>query len=164
MIVHTEDPPNPLIKTEYLKVISNYKLKDFICIKKPRELKNSDAPLICEIRDFQLHQILRLYNGFYYKTGKYKKEELERNPSKYIKVENKIFELWCSKEELEITQTGNLTFGDWWTLDVEPSHRNKYGCEFNKKNFERELKDAKDHVKKRGGKKAHLSHPKITWY
>lgn len=167
--------------------------KDFGSITLNR-VSEEEAPLICNIKDFQLNQNLRFYKGEYYKDNEI--NFLEKNKQgrlsaytairlmillrkkstegysyvhnkKFILVGKRIFEKWCKKSELCITQTGNLTFSSWWTLDVEPIHINKSNKKFNKNNFERELKKAKEYYNKYRNKNSdhdHLSYPRIKWF
>ncbi len=84
----------------------------------------------------------------------------------YILIGRHIYEYYCDKKDLCVTQTGNTIFGDWWTLDVEPRHVNKNNILFNKKNFERKLEEATKFVEKRNKnrkKEIYFSHPKIKW-
>jgi len=158
------------IKEEYLKVISTYRLSEFNELYDIVKISEREAPLICNIIDYKLNIKLRLYNNFYYsntdswKKKAFKKEDIKENYDQFIRVNNELFKIWCAKNKLEITQTGNLAFGDWWTLDIEPTHYNKVGCNFSKKNFEREVKEAKKFFEKNKPKEAHLSIPKIEWF
>ena len=158
-------------------------------------VSNEEAPLVCNIRDFQLNQNLRFFEGDYYVDSKkhisldlgnkqgrltdytsirliiaLRKKESDDSCTrnrKFILVGKRIYEKWCKKSDLCITQTGNMTFSSWWTLDVEPKHGNKFNKKFNKKNFERELKGAREHYNKyRNKKESHdqFSYPKIKWF
>jgi len=151
-----------------------------------------DAPLICNIKDFQLNQTLRLFKGYYYgdfdrwnhtfyfkdKQGRLtdktaialmvelRKKETTYYPTRgkhYLIVGKRIYVRWCKKSELKITQTGNTMFGDWWTMDIESAT----GLSFTKKNFNKELDKTKRWVEKKNKgrkKKIHFSYPRIKWF
>ena len=138
------------------------------------EVTQKESPLICNIRDYRLNQNLRLYKGSYYSdydtwnNKKYSSKDVDgKNQSEFIKVGKKLFRYWCKKSELCVTQTGNMTFSSWWTVDIEPHHVNKSNVRFSKKNFERVFNGAKAHYEKYRNRKSdhdHFSYPKIKWF
>lgn len=87
---------------------------------------------------------------------------------KYIIVGKRIYKRWCKKSELYITQCGNMMFSSWWTVDIETMNPNKSHVRFNKKNFEKELKDARKYYNERRGKRGDnhdsFSCPIIKWF
>lgn len=153
------------LKKEYLDVVKKYNLKDFDNLLE--HVDEKQAPLICTIKRHDSKYDLRLYNGYYYQSMKERKENT--NPAKYIKVNDKFFEQWCSKSILSITQTGNMMFSSWWSVDIEPSHQGKTNTIFSKKNYERIMKEATDYYNKhrsktRGDAHDHFSYPEVTWH
>lgn len=154
-----------------------------------------EAPLICNIKDYRVNQTLRLFQGNYYsdfdrwnnklffaeKQGRLTRKtaltlmvEERKNAScyssmrnvKYILVGRRIYKKWCKKADLQITQTGNILFGDWWSLDVEPYHINKSNKSFSRKNFDRILAQTKKWIAKKNTNrrtKIFFSYPKIKW-
>jgi hypothetical protein len=166
------------------------------------EVTEEEAPLICNIKDYDLNQNLRLYNKNYYsdwdkwnnkfifkeKQGRLTertaiilmvklREEKEKNtnfyPASYseefILIGKRIYKKYCKKSELFITQCGNMLFSSWWSVDIETANENKKCVHFNKENFEKELKEAKEHYDKyksktRGDGHNYFSYPKIKWF
>jgi len=152
------------------------KVFEALCEEEKQELKEiteEQAILICSIKDYKLNQNIRLYNDYYYTdfdkwdNKKYSKKDIKgKNLNDFIKVNGKLYSKWCRKSKLCITQTGNITFGNWWSMDIEPSHINKANVEFSKENFMRELKERKEYIKKldKGRKeKIYFTYPKIKW-
>jgi len=87
----------------------------------------------------------------------------------YILIGKRIYKKWCKKSELFITQCGNMMFSSWWSLDIETRNENKKCVLFNKKNFEKELKEAREYYAKhksktRGDGHNSFSYPKIKWF
>lgn len=91
----------------------------------------------------------------------------------FILIGRRIYKRYCKKSNLSITQTGNMIFNSWWCVDVEPTHQNKLNKIFNKKNFEKELKEAREYYNKKRSKKGNnlsgywddsFSYPKIKWF
>jgi len=98
--------------------------------------------------------------------------KIEKNHKKYSSVLNqefylvgtKLYEKYCKKSQLGITETGNTLFGDWWSLWVETKHNeNLIYKKFTRANFEKSLASAQKFVKSHK-KKIFFSHPKIQWY
>lgn len=156
------------------------------------QVSNEEATLICNIKDYQLDQDIRLFKNKYFtdfntwtskkyfdKQGRFSEKtaleemiKLRKEQEKryypvssciYLLIGKKIFVEYCKKTELMITQTGNTLFGDWWTMDIEPRHVNKSNLRFNKKNFERELEKTKKWLSKKT-KDIHFTYPKIKWF
>lgn len=78
-----------------------------------------------------------------------------------------LYQSLCKKTELSITQCGNTSFGDWWSIDIEPKHQGKRNTRFTKGNFLRILKATKLWVDKRNigrNKEIYFSYPKVKWY
>lgn len=82
----------------------------------------------------------------------------------YYLIGKKLFQEWCKVADLSITQCGNTTFGDWWSLDIEPRHSGKSNVRFSIEKFNKELEKAKKWVDIRNkdrAKKIYFTYPKI---
>lgn len=82
----------------------------------------------------------------------------------YYLIGKKLFQEWCRKSELSITQCGNITFGNWWSLDVEQKHLGKRNIKFNIKRFNKEVEETKKWIdinNKGREKKIYFTVPKI---
>jgi len=158
------------------------------------KIPQKDVTKICRIGEYQKNQTLVLYKGWYYsdfdkfstsvnkvislenrvseKTAKKFLEKIKKDHLKYSSVLNlefyligtKLYQKYCKKSELGITETGNTLFGAWWSLWIEPKHNvNLTYKKFTRKNFEKALSKAEKWVKSHK-KKIHFSSPKIQWY
>ena len=149
-----------VVKKEYLDVIRDYRLSDFKTVLEVRSIPENDAPLVCII-DKTLY--LRLYNSFYYSSVK----KIEGDDVfEYIRVNGKLYKRDCRKEVMAITETGNITFGDWWSIHIEHSHSNKSNTVFNKENYDRIVEEGKNWIKKKNKDrvtKIYLTYPRVKW-
>lgn len=144
------------VKKFFKATISHFNEDDFQPLQKVKELADEDAPLICKIDDAGF----RLYKGHYFREA----EEEVKNPGDYIKVKDKIYQSYCPQALMAITRTGNISFGNWWSLHIEKTHcfsKDKY---FNESNFKRTKLEAELHIKKHNrSDETSLSIPKIEW-
>jgi len=143
-------------------------------IKIPKE----DTIKICMIKGYKSNQTLVLFDGYYYsdlhkfspsvkkiislenkvteKAAKKFLDKIKNDHLKYSSVMNlkfyligtKLYQKYCKKSKLGITETGNTLFGDWWSLWVESMHNsNLTYTKFTRKNFEKKLSKAQKWVK-----------------
>ncbi|MDP3025906.1 MAG: hypothetical protein Q8O10_10300 [candidate division Zixibacteria bacterium] len=85
----------------------------------------------------------------------------------YYLVGKNLFSSLCPVSELSITRCGNITFGDWWSLGIEPRHQGKNNIPFTKERFLKELaKDKKRIATQNKGrtKKIYFSYPRVKWF
>lgn len=155
-----------VVKKEYLDAIRDYRLSDFKTVLEVRSISENDAQLVCIIDKTTIDKTryLRLYNSFYYWSVK--KIEGNDDVFEYIRVNRKLYKRDCRKEVMSITQTGNTTFGDWWSMHIEHSHSNKSNTVFNKKNYDRIVEEGKNWIKEKNKNrvtKIHFSYPKVKW-
>lgn len=147
------------VRDEYLATINNYSLSDFKDIFKVKIVSENDAKIVCIVD----RREWRLYNDFYY----FKAKKIERNPLDHIRVNGKLFRRGCQKELMMITQTGNTTFGSWWSMSIE-EHSHRGGIQFTKENYEKILEKAKQFVdrrnKNRRGENVYFRYPKVKWF
>lgn len=139
-------------KQEYENVTKEYTLKDFEALRTIREISDAEAPIV-----FKMNKtiIVRVYKNFYYSSaiGKTDAPAFE-----HIKVEGTVYVRLCRTELMEIKQTGNVTFGDWWSTSIESGTPNEKTL-FNKRNYERHIKKTKAWLKKT----ARSRYSKINW-
>ena len=149
-----------VVKKEYLDTIRDYRLSDFKTVLEVRSISGNDAQLVCII---DKNRYLRLYNDFYYWSVK----KIEGDDVfEYIRVNGKLYKRDCRKMVLAITQTGNTTFGDWWSMSIEYSHSNKSNAVFNKQNYDRIVEEGKNWIRKKNKNrvtKIHFSYPRVKW-
>jgi len=148
------------VKKEYLDIIKDYRLSDFKTVLEVRSIPENDAPLVCVI---DKTSYLRMYKGFYYWSVK----KIEGNDVfEYIKVNGKLYKRDCRKEVMSITETGNTTFGDWWSMHIEHHHVNKSNRVFNKENYDRIVEERKNWIRGKNKDrvtKIYFSYPKAKW-
>ena len=128
------------VRDEYIETIANHTIKEFRPMLEPPIVSDEDAPVVFRITRYDKTQEYRLHHGLYYiEVGK----DEEVNVIDHIKVNGKVYKELCRPERLSITQHGNTTFGDWWSIDIDTGIS---GPVFYRPNWERELAKAQAYV------------------
>jgi len=149
-------------KEEYKNTIEKYTLADFAPLKTIREVSDKEAPVAFKLTKYGKTNTVRIYKNVYYGSLV---EKTDASAWEYIKVDGVIFVQLCRIELMEIKQTGNITFGDWWSTSIERGTPNEKTL-FNKANYERHLSETEAWLKKSTGKnydKVNWNPPQIEW-
>ena len=146
------------IRDSYIESLSKYHPNDFDDLKIVREVQEADAPIVFNIKAYERSSDFRIYKGFYYASVGGKAEKMDE--LQYIRVKDELYLRGGKAEGYTIEQTGNLMFGDWWSIGFTSGGT---GTPFNKENWEKKLAEAEAFVKEHGGKDVRYNPPKITW-
>lgn len=68
--------------------------------------------------------------------------------SYFILIGRTLYQRWCKIKDLCITTTGNMLFGQWFSIDIESRHCNKINILLTKKNYFKALNKAKKYFNK----------------
>ncbi len=151
-------------KATYLDTITRYALADFEPITSIRQLSDKDAPIICKLTNYDKVSALRLYNGYFYEQS----DKTEGDPFDYIKVAGGLYKRTCRQELMQITQTGNTLFGNWYSIHIE-NRTDRYNPDaiFNQENYKKVIQETTHMLKERLTEEvfARLSftYPKVEW-
>jgi len=126
------------VKKAYLDTVNNYSLEDFKPLLEPRAVSDHEAPVVFRITGIGDALEYRLYHGFYYRT-----REVDGDPFDYIEVDAKTYVRYCRPDQLKITETGNTTFGDWWSVSIQ---KTSGGIVFNRANWEKTITEATSRI------------------
>ena len=55
--------------------------------------------------------------------------------SYFILIGRTLYQRWCKVKDLCITTSGNMSFGQWYSVDIEPRHCNKGNTLLTRKNY-----------------------------
>lgn len=149
-------------KEEYEDTVKNYTLKDFEALRTIREVSDVEAPIAFKMTKYDKPNIVRIYKNVYYSSLI---EKTDAPTWEYIKADGVVYVRLCRTELMEIKQTGNITFGDWWNTGLEKGTPNEKTL-FNKENYERHIEETTAWLKKRTGeeyKKINWNPPQIEW-
>lgn len=144
----------------YINTIKNYSLKDFEDLKVIREVPESEAPVIFAVKCHERSSTYRICKDFLYASVEGKAENLDA--LHYLRIGNKLYLRGGKAESYTIRETGNITFGDWWSLSFEAGGS---GRPFNKASWEKALAEAENRITKKRGSSSEVAFnpPIITW-
>ena len=134
----------------------------------------AEAPLIAIVGAKTKTTEYRLYRWHYYSNrdcrGKKITHKDDPKNGDYIQVGKQAYRKLCPKNELCITVSSNLMFGNWLSVGIEERHSGKYNSPFTKENFEKIMAESRARVEKfdkkikgSSGKKTYFSYHKIRW-
>ena len=127
------------VKKAYLDTVNNYSLEDFKPLLEPRKVLDQDALVVFRITGIGDALEYRLYQGFYYRTGR----EVDGDPFNYIEVDDMTYVRYCRPDQLRITETGNTTFGNWWSVSIQ---KTAGGIVFNRENWKGTITEATSRI------------------
>ncbi|GAG78646.1 unnamed protein product, partial [marine sediment metagenome] len=80
----------------------------------------------------------------------------------YLRIGNELYLRGGKAESYTIKETGNISYGDWWSLSFEAGGSRK---PFNKASWEKALAEAENYIIKRRGSSSEVTFnpPIITW-
>jgi len=76
----------------------------------------------------------------------------------YYVIGNTIYVEWCKVKELAVTQTGNLIFGDWWSMSVEPDYGKPNYPRLTPENYRKAIKEGQKRVDEANTDKPYKRH------